>query len=116
MSKVVNYLLSTWQMFTGKMSDIVVENNYMINVVCWLFLVIFCVFLVAWFELWFVTGKPDLQILLQAVDRVTAPATLAAVKYISETYSKTKIEQAKIQFIDKNNNGVDDRVEGDVKQ
>ena len=93
------------------MSGIVVENNYMINVVCWLFLVIFCVFLVAWFELWFVTGKPDLQILLQAIDRVTAPATLAAVKFISETYSKTKIEQAKI-FTDKNNNGIPDEKEG----
>lgn len=112
MKKITDYLLSAWQNFAGKMSGIVVENNYMINVVCWLFLVIFCVFLVAWFELWFVTGKPDLQILLQAVDRITAPATLAAVKFVSETYSKTKIEQTKIQFIDKNNNGIDDRSEG----
>lgn len=111
MKKITDYLLNGWQNFAGKMSGIVVENNYMINGVCWLFLVIFCVFLVAWFELWFVTGKPDLQILLQAIDRVTAPATLAAVKFISETYSKTKIEQAKI-FTDKNNNGIPDEKEG----
>lgn len=67
--------------------------------------------MVAWFELWYATGKPDLDILLQAVDRITAPATLAAVKFVTETYSQTKIEQAKIQFIDKNNNGIDDREE-----
>ena len=36
------------------------------------------------------------------------PSTLAVVKFVTESISQTKIEQAKIQFTDKNNNGIPD--------
>ena len=68
--------------------------------------------MVAWFEQWIVTGKADLQILLQAIEKLVMPSTLAVVKFVTESISQTKIEQAKIQFIDKNKNGIPDEKEG----
>lgn len=112
MKKITDYILQGFDYFSEKIGEIKLVNNYMINVVCWLFCLIFGVFMVAWFEQWFVTGKADLQILLQAIEKLVMPSTLAVVKFVTESVSQTKIEQAKIQFIDKNNNGVDDRKEG----
>lgn len=115
MKKITDYLLNGWQYVTTKVSDFTVANNHMINVICLFFMLVFCVFLVAWFCLWYVTGKPDLNVLLAGLDRLVAPSTLAAVKFVAGSYQETKIKQAEIQFIDKNKNGIDDRVEGDVK-
>ena len=112
MNKIADYLLDSWKYFTDKITDFTVANNYMINVICLFFMLVFCVFLIAWFCLWYVTGKPDLQVLLQGMDRLVAPSTLAAVKFVAEGYKETKIEQAKIQFIDKNKNGIPDEKEG----
>lgn len=114
MKKITDYILQAYDYFTNKMSSIVIANNYMINVVCWLFCLVFGLFIVAWIENWVVSGNADLQILLQGIDRLTAPATLAAVKFVTESVSQTKIKQTEIQFIDKNNNGIDDRKEGIV--
>lgn len=108
MNKITNYILQGWSYFTDKIGEIKVANNYMINVICWLFCLIFGVFMVAWFEQWIVTGKADLQILLQAIEKLVMPSTLAVVKFVTESISQTKIEQAKIQFTDKNNNGIPD--------
>lgn len=96
MKKITDYILQGWQYFTTKLTDFTVANNYMINIICLFFMLVFCVFLVAWFCLWYVTGKPDLQVLLQGLDRLVAPSTLAAVKFVAEGYKETKIEQAKI--------------------
>lgn len=112
MNKITNYILQGWSYFTDKIGEIKVANNYMINVICWLFCLIFGVFMVAWFEQWIVTGKADLQILLQAIEKLVMPSTLAVVKFVTESISQTKIEQAKIQFIDKNKNGIPDEKEG----
>lgn len=54
--------------------------------------------MVAWFEQWFVTGKADLQILLQAIEKLTMPSTLAVVKFVTESYSQTKIKQEEIKY------------------
>lgn len=108
MKKITDYILQGWQYFTDKINGIVVANNYMINVVCWLFCLIYGVFMIAWFEQWFVTGRADLPILLQAIEKLVMPSTLAVVKFVTESVSQTKIEQAKIQFTDKNNNGIND--------
>lgn len=112
MNKITNYILQGWSYFTEKIGEIRLVNNYMINVICLFFMLIFGVFMVAWFEAWIVTGKADLQILLQAIDRLVMPSTLAVVKFVSESYKETKIEQAKIQFIDNNKNGIPDEKEG----
>lgn len=112
MNKIMDYLLDGWKYFTDKITDFTVANNYMINVICLFFMLVFCVFLIAWFCLWYVTGKPDLQVLLQGLDRLVAPSTLAAVKFVAGSYQETKIKQAEIQFIDKNKNGIPDEKEG----
>lgn len=112
MKKITDYLLNGWQYVTNKISDFTVANNYMINVICLFFMLVFCVFLVAWFCLWYVTGKPDLNVLLAGLDRLVAPSTLAAVKFVAGSYQETKIKQAEIQFIDKNKNGIPDEKEG----
>ena len=115
MKKITDYLLDGWKYFANKITDFTVANNYMINVICWFFVLVFVVFLVAWFCDWYVSGKANLQVLLQGMDRLVAPSTLAAVKFVAEGYKETKIEQAKIQFIDKNNNGIPDDKESVVK-
>lgn len=67
---------------------------------------VFTLFLIGWCFLWYAKGLPDLMLLLEGIKALSAPAVLAVVKFICDST---------IGFIDKNNNGIDDRLEGDNK-
>lgn len=64
---------------------------------------VFTLFLVGWGYLWFIKGIPDLLLLLKGIETLTAPAVLSAIKFVTDKVSET--------IIDKNNNGIDDRLE-----
>ena len=101
LKKITDYLLKGFDYFVQKICEIKVVNSYMINVICLFFMLIFSVFMIAWFEQWIVTGKADLSILLQAIDRLVMPSTLAVVKFVTEGYKETKIKQSEIQCANK---------------
>lgn len=70
--------------------------------------IIFCfsLFLAGWLYLWYIKGVPDLLLLLKGIESLSAPAMLAVIKFVTGAcvdVSKT--------FIDKNKNGIDDRLE-----
>ena len=67
---------------------------------------VFTLFLIGWCFLWYVKGLPDLMLLLEGIKALSAPAVLAVVKFICDST---------VNFIDRNNNGIDDRLEGDNK-
>ena len=67
---------------------------------------VFSLFIVGWGYLWYLKGIPDLLLLLKGIESLSAPAMLAVIKFVTGAavdVSKT--------FIDKNNNGIDDRKE-----
>lgn len=63
---------------------------------------VFTLFLVGWCFLWYVKGIPDLMLLLEGIKALSAPAVLAVVKFICDST---------MGFIDRNHNGIDDRLE-----
>lgn len=63
---------------------------------------VFTLFLVGWCFLWYVKGIPDLMLLLEGIKALSAPAVLAVVKFICDST---------MNFIDRNHNGIDDRLE-----
>lgn len=70
--------------------------------------IIFCfsLFLAGWLYLWYIKGVPDLLLLLKGIESLSAPAMLAVIKFVTGAC----VDTAKT-FIDKNKNGIDDRLE-----
>ena len=68
---------------------------------------VFSLFIVGWGYLWYSQGIPDLLLLLKGIESLSAPAMLAVIKFITGAC----VDVSK-SFIDKNNNGIDDRKEG----
>lgn len=105
LKNLINIFFNSMQLVSDKLNNYDVKDAHMINFVCVYFILLFTLFLVGWMQLWWIAGKADLLLLLKGIETLTAPAALSAIKFVTDKVSQTKI------IIDKNKNGIDDRLE-----
>lgn len=105
-----NKILSLFNKLTAKIKLTTKRNSKIkldiIKFIVGYIIFVFTLFLIGWCFLWYVKGLPDLILLLEGIKALSAPAVLAVVKFICDST---------VNFIDKNHNGIDDRLEGDNK-
>ncbi len=104
---IVNIFFNSIQLVSNRLNTYNVKDTHMISFVCIYFILLFCLFLLGWIQLWIYNGTADLLLLLKGIETLTAPAVLSAIKFVTDKVSET--------IIDKNNNGIDDRLEKVIK-
>lgn len=105
-AKIKKYAQSVFNDLKNRISLIDKSNLDIIKFIVGYIIFVFSLFIVGWGYLWYIKGIPDLLLLLKGIDSLSAPAMLAVIKFVTGAcvdVSKT--------FIDKNNNGIDDRKE-----
>lgn len=101
-----NYVADIIASLQQKVSQIDKSDLDIIKFIVGYIIFVFSLFIVGWGYLWYLKGIPDLLLLLKGIESLSAPAMLAVIKFVTGAcvdVSKT--------FIDKNNNGIDDRKE-----
>lgn len=104
-NKIIDYINKSFCIIKDKLNIIETKPD-IIKFIIGYIIFVFTMFLVGWFYLWYKTDTPDLQLLLKGIDTLSAPALLAVVKFVTGAAT-----DAFNNFIDRNNNGIDDRLE-----
>lgn len=104
-NKIISYINKSFCIIKDKLNIIETKPD-IIKFIIGYIIFVFTMFLVGWFYLWYKTDTPDLQLLLKGIDTLSAPALLAVVKFVTGAAT-----DAFNNFIDRNNNGIDDRLE-----
>ena len=102
-----NFIIKSFEFIQDRIKDNIKFKVNIIKFIIGYIIFVFTLFLVGWAYLWVVKGIPDLLLLLKGIEALTAPAVLSAIKFITDKVSET--------IIDKNNNGIDDRLEKVIK-
>ena len=105
-AKIKNYATEILETLKQKASLIDKSDLDIIKFIVGYIIFVFSLFIVGWGYLWYLKGIPDLLLLLKGIESLSAPAMLAVIKFV--TGAAVDVSKS---FIDKNNNGIDDRKE-----
>lgn len=103
--KILNMIKTVWVKLDNRIQQHKI-NTDIIKFIVGYIIFIFTLFLVGWFFLWYQNGTPDLILLLKGIEGLSTPALLAVIKFVCDAGVGVADK-----FIDKNNNGIDDRLE-----